>query len=154
MGAGAAHEPHLARGEHARPAVLEQVEALEQLRVMKRMLQANQEHLADMVEQLTQRGFQASTLVTVTTRGTTRLQRTFDATLGTVGKLDAELEGPLVVTLSMENTVLAELAKRHLPGAVQPCGVGIFVWSTVLAYNAEGDAPSTDPNALTPAVRG
>ena len=25
--------------------------------------------------------------------------------------------GPLVVTLSMENTVLAELAERHLPGA-------------------------------------
>ena len=63
------------------------------------VLQANQEHLADMVEQLTQRGFQASTPVTVTTRGTTRLQRTFDATLGTVGKLDADLEGPLVVTL-------------------------------------------------------
>ncbi|WCZ33727.1 MULTISPECIES: uroporphyrinogen-III synthase [Corynebacterium] len=63
------------------------------------VLQANQEHLADMVEQLTQRGLQASTPVTVTTRGTTRLQRTFDATLGTVGKLDAELEGPLVVTL-------------------------------------------------------
>ena len=63
------------------------------------VLQANQEHLADMVEQLTQRGFQESTPVTVTTRGTTRLQRTFDATLGTVGKLDAELEGPLVVTL-------------------------------------------------------
>ena len=63
------------------------------------VLQANQEHLAEMVEQLTQRGFQASTPVTVTTRGTTRLQRTFDATLGTVGKLDADLEGPLVVTL-------------------------------------------------------
>ena len=63
------------------------------------VLQANQEHLAEMVEQLTQRGLQASTPVTVTTRGTTRLQRTFDATLGTVGKLDAELEGPLVVTL-------------------------------------------------------
>ena len=63
------------------------------------VLQANQEHLADMVEQLTQRGLQTSTPVTVTTRGTTRLQRTFDATLGTVGKLDAELEGPLVVTL-------------------------------------------------------
>ena len=63
------------------------------------VLQANQEHLADMVEQLTQRGFQASTPVTVTTRGTTRLQRTFDATLGTVSKLDADLEGPLVVTL-------------------------------------------------------
>ena len=63
------------------------------------VFQANQEHLAEMVEQLTQRGFQASTPVTVTTRGTTRLQRTFDATLGTVGKLDADLEGPLVVTL-------------------------------------------------------
>ena len=63
------------------------------------VFQANQKHLADMVEQLTQRGFQASTPVTVTTRGTTRLQRTFDATLGTVGKLDADLEGPLVVTL-------------------------------------------------------
>ena len=63
------------------------------------VFQATQEHLAEMVEQLTQRGFQASTPVTVTTRGTTRLQRTFDATLGTVGKLDAELEGPLVVTL-------------------------------------------------------
>ncbi|HGF9152954.1 TPA: ABC transporter substrate-binding protein [Pseudomonas aeruginosa] len=24
-----------------------------------------------------------------------------------------------------------------VPGAVQPCGVGIFVWSTVLAYNAD-----------------
>jgi len=26
-------------------------------------------------------------------------------------------------------------AADFLPGAVQPCGVGIFVWSTVLAYN-------------------
>lgn len=26
-------------------------------------------------------------------------------------------------------------AADYLPGAVQPCGVGIFVWSTVLAYN-------------------
>ncbi|WP_263147514.1 ABC transporter substrate-binding protein [Pseudomonas sp. RIT-PI-AD] len=25
----------------------------------------------------------------------------------------------------------------YVPGAVQPCGVGIFVWSTVLAYNAD-----------------
>ena len=63
------------------------------------VFQANQEHLAEMVEQLTQRGFQGATPVTVTTRGTTRLQRTFDATLETMGKLDADLEGPLVVTL-------------------------------------------------------
>ena len=63
------------------------------------VFQANQEHLAEMLEQLTQRGFQGATPVTVTTRGTTRLQRTFDATLETMGKLDADLEGPLVVTL-------------------------------------------------------
>ncbi|WP_215201953.1 extracellular solute-binding protein, partial [Escherichia coli] len=24
-----------------------------------------------------------------------------------------------------------------VPGAIQPCGVGFFVWSTVLAYNAD-----------------
>ena len=60
------------------------------------VFQANQEHLAEMVEQLTQRGFQRTTPVTVTTRGTTRLQRTFDATLGTVGKLDADLELSLI----------------------------------------------------------
>ncbi len=33
-----------------------------------------------------------------------------------------------------------------VPGAIQPCGVGIFVWSTVLAYNADklkGTAPAT-----------
>ena len=63
------------------------------------VFQATQDNLAEMVEQLTQRGFQSATPLTVTTRGTTRLQRTFDATLGTVGKLDADLEGPLVVTL-------------------------------------------------------
>jgi len=25
----------------------------------------------------------------------------------------------------------------YVPGAIQPCGVGFFVWSTVLAYNAD-----------------
>ncbi|MBA4505204.1 uroporphyrinogen-III synthase, partial [Corynebacterium sanguinis] len=37
--------------------------------------------------------------LTVTTNGTTRLQRTFDATLETIGKIDADLEGNLVVTI-------------------------------------------------------
>ncbi|MNB85138.1 Spermidine/putrescine-binding periplasmic protein precursor [compost metagenome] len=32
---------------------------------------------------------------------------------------------------------LAKLAPDLLQGAVQPCGVGFFVWSTVLAYNAD-----------------
>ena len=35
----------------------------------------------------------------MTVNGTTRLQRTHDATLGTLGKLDADLQGSLVVTL-------------------------------------------------------
>ena len=28
-------------------------------------------------------------------------------------------------------------AKNYIPGAIQPCGIGFFVWSTVLAYNAD-----------------
>ena len=63
------------------------------------VFQASQEHLAEMAAQLMQRGFVGSTAVTVTTNGTTRLQRTIDATLETVGKLDTELDGHLVVTL-------------------------------------------------------
>lgn len=63
------------------------------------VFQATQEHLAEMAEELMERGFQGATPVTITTNGTTRLQRTFDATLQTLGKLDADLDGPLVVTL-------------------------------------------------------
>ncbi|WP_079204482.1 ABC transporter substrate-binding protein [Pseudomonas sp. CC6-YY-74] len=35
-------------------------------------------------------------------------------------------------------------ADDFIPGAIQPCGVGFFVWSTVLAYNA--DKLSTAPS--------
>ena len=63
------------------------------------VFQATQEHLAEMAEALMERGFQGATPVTITTNGTTRLQRTFDATLQTVGNLDADLSGALVVTL-------------------------------------------------------
>lgn len=28
-------------------------------------------------------------------------------------------------------------ASQYVPGAIQPCGVGFFIWSTVLAYNAD-----------------
>ena len=34
----------------------------------------------------------------------------------------------------LDASLLGDVAD-YLPGAVQPCGVGIFVWSTVLAYN-------------------
>ncbi|GAB7528370.1 ABC transporter substrate-binding protein [Pseudomonas sp. 3A(2025)] len=36
-----------------------------------------------------------------------------------------------------QQPAIASLAPDLLEGAVQPCGVGFFVWSTVLAYNAE-----------------
>ena len=49
--------------------------------------------------ELSDRGISATTPVSVTVNGTTRLQRTHDATLGTLGKLDADLQGSLVVTL-------------------------------------------------------
>ncbi|UIZ92382.1 uroporphyrinogen-III synthase [Corynebacterium sp. CNCTC7651] len=72
------------------------------------VFQAAQEHLEEMAAQLMQRGFAGSTAVTVTTNGTTRLQRTFDATLETLAKLDADLSGSLVITLG---TVADERAK-------------------------------------------
>jgi len=36
-----------------------------------------------------------------------------------------------------EDPEIAKLAPQLLEGAIQTCGVGFFVWSTVLAYNAE-----------------
>ena len=63
------------------------------------VLQGEARHLPVIATELQARGFSASTPLTVTINGTTRLQRTFDATLGTVGKLDADLDGTLVVTI-------------------------------------------------------
>lgn len=63
------------------------------------VLQARKEDLPTIAAQLQQRGLAASMPASVTVNGTTRLQRTFDVTLGTLGKLDAELDGALVVTL-------------------------------------------------------
>jgi len=63
------------------------------------VLQGEARHLPVIAEELTARGYSPSTPLTVTVNGTTRLQRTFDATLGTVGKLDADLDGTLVVTI-------------------------------------------------------
>lgn len=63
------------------------------------VLQARAEHLPVIAKELTSRGFTPATSLTVTTNGTTRLQRSFDATLETIGKIDADLEGNLVVTI-------------------------------------------------------
>ncbi|MDY5785171.1 uroporphyrinogen-III synthase, partial [Corynebacterium sp.] len=63
------------------------------------VFQAVAEQLDTISAELMQRGFSGSTPLTVTVNGTTRLQRTFDATLETVGKIDADLGGELVVTV-------------------------------------------------------
>lgn len=63
------------------------------------VLQAVAEDLPRIAEGLLGQGMPDDTPVSVTVHGTTRLQRTHDTTLGTLGKLDAELNGQLVVTL-------------------------------------------------------
>lgn len=63
------------------------------------VLETTREELATIAAELSGRGLPENTPASVTVNGTTRMQRTFDATLGTLGKLDAELPGRLVVTL-------------------------------------------------------
>lgn len=64
------------------------------------VLQATAENLQQISEKLQEHGMGADTVAFVTVHGTTRLQRTHETTLGTLGKLDAEqLPGSLVVTL-------------------------------------------------------
>lgn len=63
------------------------------------VLQATEADLETIATELGERGMSPDTPVSVTVNGTTRLQRTHDVTLGTLGRLDAELPGQLVVTL-------------------------------------------------------
>ncbi|WP_290342468.1 uroporphyrinogen-III synthase [Corynebacterium auris] len=63
------------------------------------VFQAVAEQLETIAAELGERGFAGTTPLTVTTNGTTRLQRTFEATLETVSRIDADLSGNLVVTI-------------------------------------------------------
>ncbi|APT89924.1 uroporphyrin-III methyltransferase [Corynebacterium sphenisci DSM 44792] len=63
------------------------------------VLQAVADDLGAIVGELSARGLPASLPASVTVNGTTRLQRTYDVTLGTLAQLDGDLSGPLVVTL-------------------------------------------------------
>ncbi|WP_211272765.1 uroporphyrinogen-III synthase [Corynebacterium phocae] len=63
------------------------------------VLQAVREQLPVISAELVARGMPADTEAFVTVHGTTRLQRTYETNLGTLGKLGAELPGDLVVTL-------------------------------------------------------
>lgn len=63
------------------------------------VLQAVQDDLSAIARELGQRGLSSSLPVSVTVNGTTRLQRTYDVTLGTLAQLSGDLSGQLVVTL-------------------------------------------------------
>ncbi|MBV7294545.1 uroporphyrinogen-III synthase [Corynebacterium sp. TAE3-ERU12] len=63
------------------------------------VLQAVADDLGAIVGELSSRGLSKNLPASVTVHGTTRLQRTYDVTLGTLAQLDGDLTGPLVVTL-------------------------------------------------------
>ncbi|WP_144413518.1 bifunctional uroporphyrinogen-III C-methyltransferase/uroporphyrinogen-III synthase [Corynebacterium epidermidicanis] len=63
------------------------------------VLQAEAGDLHTISAELLTHGLRADLPATVTVNGTTRLQRTYDTTLGTLGKIDGELPGRIVVTL-------------------------------------------------------
>ncbi|WJZ01561.1 uroporphyrinogen-III synthase [Corynebacterium freiburgense] len=63
------------------------------------VLQAVAEDLKTIAGELKTRGLATNLPVSVTVNGTTRLQRTYDTTLGTLGKLNGDMPGTLVVTL-------------------------------------------------------
>lgn len=63
------------------------------------VLQAVQDDLSAIATELSERGLPSALPVSVTVNGTTRLQRTYDVTLGTLAQLSGDLTGPLVVTL-------------------------------------------------------
>ena len=63
------------------------------------VLHATSGHLAETASALVEHGLAPQTPVAITVRGTTRQQRTVDATLATLNDAGAELLGPLVVTV-------------------------------------------------------
>ncbi|WP_081839940.1 uroporphyrinogen-III synthase [Corynebacterium vitaeruminis] len=66
---------------------------------MPLVLEANRDKLALISSELVSRGLPTTTPVTVTAHGTTRMQRSYDVTLRTLAKLDADLSGKLVITV-------------------------------------------------------
>ena len=63
------------------------------------VLQAVEDDLTAIAGELSARGLPDSLPASVTVNGTTRLQRTYDVTLGTLAQLSGDLSGHLVVTL-------------------------------------------------------
>lgn len=66
---------------------------------MPLVLETTKDRLGEISAELLARNMPTTTPVTVTAHGTTRLQRSYDVTLRTLAKLDADLNGKLVVTV-------------------------------------------------------
>ena len=66
------------------------------------VLQAEAQDLPVIESRLVDRGLPESTPATVTVNGTTRLQKTYDVTLGTLTSCEGDLPGHLVVTIGVE----------------------------------------------------
>ncbi|GAB3944694.1 uroporphyrinogen-III synthase [Corynebacterium tapiri] len=63
------------------------------------VLQATAEDIPTITAELIEHGLEKNTPASVTINGTTRLQRTYDATLATLPKLGVDLPGNVVITL-------------------------------------------------------
>ena len=63
------------------------------------VLHAGAAHLAEAASALVEHGLAPQTPVAITVRGTTRQQRTVEATLATLNEAGSELVGPLIVTV-------------------------------------------------------
>jgi len=74
------------------------------------VLHATASHLSEVASSLTEHGVAAQTPVSVTSHGTTTLQRTVQTTLATVASEAADLDGPLVVTVGDEVGLRTELS--------------------------------------------
>lgn len=71
------------------------------------VLQAASGHLAETASALVENGMAPQTPAAITVRGTTRQQRTVEATLATLNEVGSEMAGPLVVTVGKV------VAQRH-----------------------------------------
>ncbi|WP_026306031.1 uroporphyrinogen-III synthase [Smaragdicoccus niigatensis] len=63
------------------------------------VLHATGTHLAETASSLAEHGISPSTPVAITARGTTRQQKTIEATLATMASVASDMPGPLVVTI-------------------------------------------------------
>jgi uroporphyrinogen III methyltransferase/synthase len=85
------------------------------------VLHATSGHLAETASALVEHGMAPQTPVAVTVRGTTRQQRTIEATLATLNSAASELVGPLVVTIGKVVAHRSKMSWSHARCTAGPC---------------------------------